>query len=239
MRLEYRSAYAAYGLGEAALDRLARFGDLLRASPTNVTAITSPSDIERHHFLDSLSLLRLDTVRTALSVVDVGSGGGLPAVVLAIALPASRIAAVEATGKKARFIEAAAADLSLGNLEVLTGRAEDIGRGTRRESFDVAVVRAVSSLPVVAELALPLVKVGGSLVAMTGTVSDEERTEAASALAILGGDHFEDVQVEPFAGAENRFLRVARKTSSTPSEFPRRAGTPAKRPLGRRKEHRA
>jgi 16S rRNA (guanine527-N7)-methyltransferase len=226
------AAYDAYGLPEADRGRLARFGDLLLGSVDNVTAIREASILEDHHLLDSLSLLTLPAVREARNLVDVGSGGGLPAAVLAIARPELHVVAMESVGKKCRFIDDVARSLGLSNLRVACGRAEDLGRGADRDSFDLAVVRAVSSLPAVAELAVPLLRLGGYFVAMKGALPDEERAQGEKALAILGCGPLTSERVEPFPGAQNRWLYVARKDRATPDAYPRRPGMPAKRPLG-------
>jgi len=232
MNLRETPAYVSYGLNDEAIAKLARFGDLLLSSPLNVTAISDPLGIEYLHFLDSLSLLSVREVNEAGSAVDVGSGGGLPAIVLALALPRLEVVAVESIGKKCAFMEEAAACLDLPNLNVQCARAEDFGRSDLRGSFDVAVIRAVAPMAVVAELCLPLVRVGGVVVAMKGRMSDQERIQGRNALAILGAVEDRAGQVRPFPGAENRWLHVARKVCATSIDYPRRPGVPQKRPLG-------
>jgi 16S rRNA (guanine527-N7)-methyltransferase len=230
--LRAHEQYEALGLSGTAVERLSRFGDLLISCPFNVTSLSEPWAIEQQHFLDALSLLGIAAVREARDLVDVGSGGGLPALVLAIALPETLVVALESVNKKCDFIRRAAATLGLENAEVECARAEDYGRGRGRERFDVAVARAVAGLPVLAELCLPLVRVGGTLVAMKGAISNQECMEGEKAIAILGGEEASVVPVEPFSGAENRCLVVARKRTRTPGSFPRRAGVPERKPLG-------
>lgn len=232
MNLQETAAYAAYGLTAEMLDKLGRYGDLLLSSSVNVTAVRDPLGIERLHFLDSLSLLTMPEVGGAEQVVDIGSGGGLPAVVLALVSAYMQVVAVESVRKKCLFIEEVRLALGLQNLRVECARAEDMGRSEARGSFDVAVTRAVASLAVVAELCLPLVHMGGLVVAMKGPMSDQERIQGKNAIAILGGKEVSAEHVRPFPGAENRWLYGVRKISSTPSEYPRRPGVPAKRPLG-------
>lgn len=197
-----------------------------------MTGITDPREVERIHFLDSLSLLDLSCVSSAASLVDVGSGAGLPALVLALALPDAKIVAVESQRKKCAHIGRAAEVLSLRNIEVYCARAEEYGRTVGRGAHDVAVSRALAALPVVAEYSLPLLALGGTMVAMKGAISDQERIQAEEALGILGSDLLEAVRLQPFAGAEDRWVYVARKSRITPSDYPRRPGVPAKRPLG-------
>jgi 16S rRNA (guanine527-N7)-methyltransferase len=225
-------AYVAHGLDAVAQHRLAVLGDLILGAGFNVTGLTDPQEIERTHFLDSLSLLDLGCVSSARSLVDLGSGAGLPALVLALALPGVKIVAVESQRKKCAHIGRVAEALSLRNIEVYCARAEEYGRAAGRETHDVVVSRAVAALPVVAEYSLPLLVVGGTMVAMKGAISDQERTQGENALGILGSDLLEAVRLQPFSGARDRWVYLAQKIRATPSEYPRRPGIPAKRPLG-------
>jgi len=232
MRLLYTPAYCERGLDESAQGKLAAYGDLILGSGFNITGIAQPEDIERLHFLDSLSLLDIEEVAAARTLVDLGSGGGLPALVLAVALPDVKVRVIESQRKKCIFIEKAATVLGVVNVEVCCLRAEDYGRTCGREQHDVAVSRAVAALPVVAEYSLPLLRLGGSMVAMRGALSAHGRIEALAALAILGAGELNEVRLNPFEGAENRWAYVARKVRVTPEEYPRRPGVPTKRPLG-------
>jgi len=219
-------------LDAPAIDRLAAFGDLILRANLNVTSIDDPDDVERFHFLDSLSLLSVDSVKSACHLADVGSGAGLPAVVLALALPAAQVIAVESQRKKCAYTGSVARELGLENLTPVCARAEDYGRAGGRGAHDVVVTRAVAPLAVVAEYSLPLLRVGGSMVAMKGLVSDQERIQGLRALAILGAGGLEAVRLHPFEGSENRWAFVAEKVRPTPAQFPRRPGVPGKRPLG-------
>ncbi len=232
MELIYGAEYAGHGLDSAAQERLAVLGDFILNAGLNVTGIRDPEDIERFHFLDSLSLLKLGDVASAERLADVGSGGGLPALVLALALPGTAVAAIESVRKKCEHIAQAALALDLNNVQVYCERAEDHGRSDAREAYDVVVSRAVAPLPVVAEYSMPLLAVGGAMVAMKGPLSDQERTQGLLALGILGADGMEAVSLDPFDGARERLVYLARKVRKTPSAYPRRAGMPQKRPLG-------
>jgi 16S rRNA (guanine527-N7)-methyltransferase len=232
LELTYTSIYGDYGLDAEVQRGLAALGDLILRAGFNVTGVSNPKEIECIHFLDSLSLLKIDAVSEAQCLADVGSGGGLPALVLALALPKAEIVAVESQRKKCAYIERSAQALGLANVRVLCLRAEEYGRSASREAHDVVVSRAVAALPVVAEYSLPLLRVGGTMVAMKGLVSDQERTQAARALGILGADRLDAVHLDPFEGSQNRWAYVAEKVRVTPGEFPRRPGIPAKRPLG-------
>jgi 16S rRNA (guanine527-N7)-methyltransferase len=236
VELTQSQAYAARGLSADAVARLSIFGDLLLGAGFNVTSIREPEAIERLHFLDSLALLELTAVRSAQRLADLGSGAGLPALVLALVLPSARVTAVESQQKKCRFIEQASSEMGLHNVEIYCARAEDYGRGgglgAGHGAHDVAVTRALAALPVVAEYSFPLLEHGGTMIAMKGAISNQERIQAERALAILGGGGLESVKLEPFAGAENRWVYLARKERATPDMFPRRAGIAVRRPLG-------
>jgi 16S rRNA (guanine527-N7)-methyltransferase len=231
-------AYSAYGLDADDLHRLAILGDLITAAGFNISGVKEPGEIERTHFLDSLSLLRLGVVSSAGHIVDIGSGGGLPALVLALALPDTHVVAIESQRKKCKHIDHAARTLGLNNLAASWIRAEDHARAGGQEVYDVAISRAVASLPVVAEYSLPLLRVGGAMVAMKGAVSDQERTQAVRALGILGGGELEVVRLDPFSESRDRSAYIAKKYRDTPAIYPRRAGVPSKRPLGLPKEER-
>ncbi len=232
MELTQSQAYAERGLGAEAITRLSTFGDLLLGAGFNVTSIREPEAIERFHFLDCLALLDLAVVRSAERLADLGSGAGLPGLVLALALPSARVTAVESQQKKCRFIKQAADAMGLQNVEVRCARVEDYGREAGRVAHDVVVSRALAACSVVAEYSFPLLEHGGTMIAMKGAISDQERIQAEKALAILGGGGLESVKLEPFAGAENRRVYLARKERVTPPSFPRQAGTAARRPLG-------
>jgi 16S rRNA (guanine527-N7)-methyltransferase len=169
-------------------------------------------------------LVLLEHLGDARSLVDVGSGGGMPGVPIAIARPDVRVTLVEADRRKAAFLIHAAATLGL-DLEVIAERAETIARGPMRESFDIAVCRALAPLPVLAELCLPLVRVGGRLLAMKGPLH-----EAAGAIALLGGGPAELVPA-PSTARDQGVIVVIAKVGGTPAAYPRRPGLPARRPL--------
>ena len=224
--------YEGHGLDATAMARLERLGDLILDARLNITGLTDPEDVERQHFLDSLSLLGVPSLKDAPEIIDIGSGGGLPALVLAIVLPQTRVTALESAQKKCAYIETTARALGLSNVAVVCARAEDYGRGNGRARHDVAVSRAVAALPVMVEYSLPLLRVGGLMVAMKGQVSNQECIQASKAAGILGAGAVEALRLEPFEGALNRWAYVARKVRPTPEDYPRRTGIPAKRPLG-------
>jgi len=199
----------------------------------NLTAITDPDQAWTRHLLDSLTLLpfllSIDQAEPGPKrIIDVGSGGGLPGIPLAIAMPQDKFVLLEATGKKARFLEDAARRLELSNVQVVTDRAEAIGQDHQqhREQYDVVIARAVGKLPVLLELTVPLAKVGGFVLAMKGEQAQEEIAQSKSALHLLHA-HVVDSIATPTGT-----IIVIQKQRKTPRIYPRRAGEPKRDPLG-------
>ncbi|RIH85223.1 Ribosomal RNA small subunit methyltransferase G [Meiothermus luteus] len=197
----------------------------------NLTAIRDERGIVLKHFVDSLTCLLYPGFADGAEVVDVGTGAGFPGLPLAIVRPGLRLCLLEATQKKARFVASAIEGLGLDNAEALWGRAEELARGVKRETYHAAVVRAVASLPVVAELALPLVRVGGFVLLQKGPEVEGELGRSKGALEKLGGALEGVLPLSLPVGGEARRLVVLRKRRPTPEEYPRKAGVPAKNPL--------
>ena len=174
-------------------------------------------------------LVLLDQLGDARTLVDVGSGGGLPGLPLKISRPDLTVTLIESDQAKAAFLVRACADLGLRGVEIVPRRAEDAGRDPRyRDEFDVAVVRALAPLPVLVELCLPFVKVGGRLLAQKTRAEDP--SAAARAIELLGGE-LEDVRDAPSPIRADGTIVVVQKLTRTPDAYPRRAGVPARRPL--------
>ena len=175
------------------------------------------------------SLVLLEHLGEAKTVVDVGSGGGLPGLPLKIARPGLSLALVESDQAKAAFLVRACATLGLDDVEVLARRAEEVGQDRRyREMFDVAVARALAPMPVLVELCLPLVRVGGRLLAQK--TAHEEMENATLSIERLGGRLIE-VVAAPSNARQAGTVVVIDKVSHTPPAYPRRPGVPARRPL--------
>src|SRR5437660_4356715 len=175
------------------------------------------------------SLVLLEHLGEAKTVVDVGSGGGLPGLPLKIARPELAVTLVEADQAKAAFLVRACAELGLRDVDVVPRRAEDLGRDSKyREKFDVAVARALAPMRVLAELCLPLVRVGGRLLAQKTVGEDVEA--AQNALEILGGS-LVSVVPAPSAARASGTVIVVRNSRPTPAGYPRRPGVPARKPL--------
>lgn len=182
------AARAGISLDAAQHHRLSRYLDLLlEANATmNLTRITERAAAEVQHVGDALTVLPL-LPSGDISVADVGSGGGVPGIPLAIARADLQILLIESTKKKAAFLERAIADLGLTNVRVSSDRAEDVGQSDLRETFDVAIARAVATLDWLAEWCLPLVKVRGKVLAMKGKRAADELAAAARTPRQLGG----------------------------------------------------
>lgn len=198
----------------------------------NLTAIRDVEGIRTKHFLDSLSCALAWGAAPPLSLIDVGTGAGFPGIVLKILYPEMRLALVESVGKKANFCKHAIETLGLQNAQVLTARAEDVGQmPAHREQYDWAVARAVAALPILAEYLLPLVKVGGGMLAQKGESGPREADSARKALKTLGGQLRPMVKVTLPGVDDERYLIVVEKVAPTSGMYPRRAGVPAQKPL--------
>jgi len=191
------------------------------------TSVHDRREVENVHIADSLVGLDVPAVGEAARIVDLGSGAGLPGLVLAIARPEAEIVLVESVGKKCAWLERTVTALALENVRVVCARAEEV----EEEPFDVVTARALASLSVLCEYAAPLLREGGSLVAWKGAVDAREDADGLHAANVLGLEREEARAVEPYPGSQRRTLHVFRKVSPTPAGYPRRPGMAAKRPL--------
>lgn len=198
----------------------------------NLTAIRDADGVRVKHFLDSLTCLQEMKSLPPNRLIDVGTGAGFPGIPLKILFPSMRLTLVESVGKKAVFCTHMAEVLKLENVEVLTLRAEEVGQlSTHREKYDWALARAVANLPILLEYLLPLVRVGGAVLAQKGETAHAEAQAAEKASRILGG-RLKHVTALTLPGVvEERFLVVYDKVAATPPQYPRRVGIPTKNPL--------
>ncbi len=201
----------------------------------NLTRITDYESVQTKHFLDSLTAATaIDFVQWGkeLKVIDVGTGAGLPGIPLKIVFPDIKLTLVEATVKKAKFLEQLIAKLNLNDVEIVAARAETAAHDVQyREKFDVVLSRAVAALPALAELILPFCTIGGFCVVLKKGDIAEEISQAAKAIMVMGGRLREVKPVELKEFDDKRQLVIIDKMESTPLAYPRRPGMPEKRPL--------
>lgn len=185
-----------------------------------------PDEVRARHIDDALSAIALiDRLVPAGPIVDIGSGAGIPGLVLAAAFPDRRVTLIESNARRAVGLGELAAEAGVDNIDVIASRAEEAARGAARDAFALAVCRALAPLPVAAELCLPFVTPGGHWIAYAGAVEREPVERACRALAA------EVVAVEHVAGSDRRHHVAAVKLGPTPERFPRRPGVAARRPL--------
>lgn len=231
-----KSSAAAHGLylDQIQLDRFRQYYYLLLEGnkKCNLTAITKPSEVVVKHYFDSLTCLMVLNIPKHALVVDVGTGAGFPGLPIKIGRTDVKLTLLDSLGKRVEFLNRVVTKLGLEGVEVINGRAEDYGRSAEgREKYDLAISRAVADLRVLAELCLPLVRVGGIMAAMKGPDTNKEVDGARYAIDLLGGGEMRVAEVKLPQQNERRNIVVIKKTGLTPERYPRRAGIPAKRPL--------
>jgi len=219
-----------YGLPGDASAKLEVLLARLAGDPRAPTAVTDRDQARDRHLADSLAGLEAEAVRDAGSAADLGSGAGLPGLVLAAALPTLELRLVEAQRSRCSYIAALIAAMGLENARVVCARAESWPDGVG--AHDLVVARALGPQPVVLEYAAPLLADGGRLVEWRGRRDAEEEERGRRAAQELGLALLEVRAVEPFPEARARHLHVFEKVAPTPARFPRRPGVAARRPLG-------
>ncbi len=238
--LERGAVALGVALDAAQIEQFRRYGEGLLATNErmNLTAITDPEQVQTLHFLDALALVPAirawcaATGRDAPTLIDVGSGAGVPGIPLKIALPALRVTLLDATGKRITFLRETIAALSLGGIGAFQGRAEELGRHPEwREQFDLVSARALARLPTLLEWCLPFARVGGLLLAPKAGDLAAELADGARAATLLGG-RLRDLEPLTLPELPGRALALIDKTGRTLPRYPRGAGLPAKEPLG-------
>jgi 16S rRNA (guanine527-N7)-methyltransferase len=242
-RLASDAAAIGIALTTAQLERLDQYvGLLLDANRRlNLTRIVEPDEVERRHLLDGLTcaLPCLGQLRAGVSwrLIDVGSGGGVPGIPLAIAFPRLQVTLLESVGKKAAFLKRAIAELGLVQVQVRPRRAEDAARDpTERDGCDLVVARALAPLDVALELCLPFARPGGMVVLPRGSDLDAQLASGEAVAGLLAARLRPPLALDLPGLPPGRSLVVADKLGPTPERFPRRPGIAAKRPLVRRQE---
>lgn len=221
-------------LSDEMLEKFQIYTEMLQEynSFMNLTAITDPYEVKIKHYLDSLTLLCEKKVIGGLKVIDIGAGAGFPSIPNAIVCKDVEFTMLDSLGKRVNFLNEVVKKLGLENAKAIHSRAEDAGKNPQmREKFDIAVARAVADLSVLAEYALPFVKKGGYFLAMKGNTPENEVNKAKNAIKTLGGqiESVDEINIEPLCLKHS--IVVVKKIGRTPSQFPRKAGTPSKNPL--------
>jgi 16S rRNA (guanine527-N7)-methyltransferase len=201
-------------------------------SKFNLTAIRDPDSIRTKHFLDSLSCTLAWKSNPPNRLIDVGTGAGFPGIPLKILYPNLKLTLVESVGKKATFCQHIVDVLGLEQVEVIQARAEEIGQNVNhREKYDWGVARAVANLNVLSEYLIPLVRVGGTMIAQKGESGLAEAQSAEGAMKILGGKLKQVIPVNLPGVVDDRYLILVDKVAATPPKYPRKPGVPTKQPL--------
>lgn len=220
-------------LASSQREQLATVLALLAQERASVSSITTPARAWQVHVVDSLTGLELDELATARRIADIGSGAGFPGLVLAVALPDSRVDLIESIGRKCEFIQRAIEAAEIPNAKVLNARSEEIAAlDAHRETYDGATARAVGRLSTLAELASPLLRDGGVLVAWKGKRDPDEEAQLERAAEQLAMHPERILDVGDRAGSKHRHLHILRKLGPTPVGLPRRPGMAKKRPRG-------
>jgi len=198
----------------------------------NLTAIRDPKEIIVQHFLDSLSVLKLDIIEYDHKLLDIGTGAGFPGIPIKIMRPDISLVLLDSVQKKVGFLSEVIEQLNLQKCQAIHARAEDMAKQSgKREAFHVVLSRAVAEMRILAEYCLPFVKLDGFFVAHKGPSADQELEQAANALKILGGNWVETRLMDVPFSEKTHNLVVVKKTNKTPKNYPRNAGKPKKSPL--------
>ena len=198
----------------------------------NLTALTAPEDVAVKHIIDSLTAYDAALFDGARTLIDVGTGAGLPGIPLAVYVPHLTVTLLDSLNKRVRFLTEVTAAMGLPNVRCIHARAEEAARtAEHRAAYDIAVSRAVARLPVLLEYTLPFVRVGGTLLALKGRAYAEEQKEARRAAEVLGGGRITARPVHLPGLDDVRAILTVTKERQTPAIYPRGGGAPARRPL--------
>ncbi len=231
--LAARGAEAGLRFSELQLKQFNRYYEMLIETNKvmNLTAITEPEDVAVKHMIDSL--LAYDKEMAGKILADIGTGAGFPGVPLKIYCPELKVVLIDSLGKRLNFLQQVIDALALKDIRCEHLRAEDAGRNKQhREKYDFVTARAVARLSVLAEYCLPLAKKGGQFIALKGSKYAEEITEGTEAVKILGGKIVSAEPVKLPGLDDGRAIIKINKIKTTPAQYPRKAGTPEKQPLG-------
>lgn len=200
----------------------------------NLTRITEEDEVYLKHFYDSITPLLIfsEVFIQNATLCDVGAGAGFPSIPIKILRPDLKVTIVDSLAKRLTFLKELTNKLGLDNVELVHGRAEDVGQNKLyREKFDLVTARAVAKMSVLSEYCLPLVKRGGYFIALKGPKAGDELDEGQKAIAILGGKLVRDEELTLPETSEERTLILVQKVKETPKKYPRQAGTPRRKPI--------
>ena len=198
----------------------------------NLTAITEFEEVVQKHFIDSIMIKEVREPGDGEKWIDVGTGAGFPGIPLKIVYPQIRMTLLDSLNKRVKFLQEVVDALELADVEALHGRAEEYAKKAEyREQYDCCVSRAVANLASLAEYCLPFVKTGGKLIALKGPKTAEELKNAETAIKRLGGRLAGVYESKiPYTDLEHTVV-IIEKIGKTPAEYPRKAGTPSKKPI--------
>uniref|UniRef100_UPI0040568D98 16S rRNA (guanine(527)-N(7))-methyltransferase RsmG n=1 Tax=Agathobacter sp. TaxID=2021311 RepID=UPI0040568D98 len=231
-KLAYELNKISVTLDEKQLRQFGTYYEMLieKNKVMNLTAITEFDEVLEKHFLDSVSLIRAVDLYQPLKVMDLGTGAGFPGIPLKIVFPELRITLADSLNKRILFLHEVIEKLELEGVEAIHGRAEDLARDKKyREQYDLCVSRAVANLSTLSEYCLPFVKIGGKFVSYKSGECQEETANCKSAVFLLGGKITNMVKFD--LGDAKRTFIVVDKVNGTAKQYPRKAGTPSKKPL--------
>ena len=198
----------------------------------NLTALTAPEDVAVKHIIDSLTAYDAALFDGARTLIDVGTGAGLPGIPLAVYAPHLTVTLLDSLNKRVRFLMEVTAAMGLPNVRCIHARAEEAARtAEHRAAYDIAVSRAVARLPVLLEYTLPFVRIGGTLLALKGRAYAEEQKEARRAAEVLGGGRITAHPVRLPGLDDVRAMLTVTKERQTPAAYPRGGGAPTRRPI--------
>lgn len=232
--LAARAAEAGIPLTAEQIGQFSVYNEMLLDWNTrmNLTALTAPEDVAVKHIIDSLTAYDAALFDGARTLIDVGTGAGLPGIPLAVYAPQLTVTLLDSLNKRVRFLTEATAAMGLPNVRCIHARAEEAARtAEHRAAYDIVVSRAVARLPVLLEYTLPFVRVGGTLLALKGRAYAEEQKEARRAAEVLGGGRITARPVHLPGLDDVRAILTVTKERQTPAAYPRGGGAPTRRPL--------
>ena len=232
--LSARAAEAGIPLTAEQIGQFSVYNEMLLDWNTrmNLTALTAPEDVAVKHIIDSLTAYDAALFDGARTLIDVGTGAGLPGIPLAVYAPHLTVTLLDSLNKRVRFLTEVTAAMGLQNVRCIHARAEEAARtAEHRAAYDIVVSRAVARLPVLLEYTLPFVRVGGTLLALKGRAYAEEQREARRAAEVLGGGRITARPVHLPGLDDVRAILTVTKERQTPAAYPRGGGAPTRRPI--------